>query len=155
MDRTWLLTGGFAVTVAMYAVLSQVWVGADPGWYEGLPKPPWQPPDVVFGIIWPLNFLALVVAGIVLSQRAPERAGGVLAVLAVSVVLSLAWAYLFYVPHALTASAWALGAAAVLTWVVLVMSAQAVGWLGLLLVPYAVWMSLATSLAVWFALNVP
>ena len=43
----------------------------------------------------------------------------------------------------------------VLTWVVLVMAAQAVGWRGLALAPYAVWMSLATSLAVWFALNVP
>jgi translocator protein len=150
-ERTWLLIAGFVALVLVYAVMSQIWVGADAGWYAALSKPPWQPPDVVFGIIWPLNFLALVLTGVVLARRAPSTGVAVLAILTVSVVFALAWAYLFYVPHALTPAALSLTAAAILTWVVLVLAAGAVWWLGLVLLPYSVWMSLATSLAWWYA----
>lgn len=156
MSRTLLVGAGFVATVAVYAALSGLWVSADQGWYARLPKPPWQPPDWVFGAIWPLNFLALVVAGVVLARQSAERAPAVLVVLAVlvvSVALALAWAYLFYVPHALGAAAVALAGATVLTWVVLVLSARIVAWTGLLLTPYAVWVSLATSLAFWYAAN--
>ncbi|QNN51485.1 tryptophan-rich sensory protein [Nocardioides mesophilus] len=154
MSRTLLVGAGFVVVVVAYAVLSQVWVSAEPGWYAALPRPPWQPPDWVFGVIWPLNFLALLAAGVVLARADPVRAGPVLAVLAVAVVFALGWAYLFYVPHALAASAVSLGIAAALTWVLLVLAAGVVGWTGVLLAPYAVWVSLATSLAVWYAVEV-
>ncbi len=154
MSRTLLVALGFLAVVVVYAVGSGVWVSSDAGWYSRLPRPPWQPPDWVFGVIWPLNFLALAIAGVVLARADAERAVPVLAVLAVSVVLALAWAYLFYVPHQLGASAAALAAAAVLTWVVLVMAARILPWTGLLLTPYAVWVSLATSLAVWYSVNV-
>lgn len=154
MTRTLLLGAGFVGTVVVYAVLSGLWVSSDSGWYAGLPRPPWQPPDWVFGAIWPLNFLALLVAGIVLARQAPGRALPVLGVLVVSVAFALGWAYLFYVPHALLAAAVSLAAAASLTWVILVMSARLVPWTGLLLTPYAVWVTLATTLAFWYAANV-
>jgi tryptophan-rich sensory protein len=150
-ERTWLVGAGFLALVAAYAVLSQLWVSSDAGWYASLRKPPWQPPDLVFGVIWPLNFLALAVAGVVLAGRAPTGGAVVLAVLAVSVGFALGWAYLFYVPHALTPAALSLTAAAALTWVVLVLAATAVWWLSLVLLPYAVWLSLAASLAWWYA----
>ena len=150
-ERTWLVGAGFLALVAAYAVLSQLWVTSDAGWYASLRKPPWQPPDLVFGVIWPLNFLALAMAGVVLARRAPTGGAVVLAVLAVSVGFALGWAYLFYVPHALTPAALSLTAAAALTWVVLVLAAAAVWWLSLVLLPYAVWLSLAASLAWWYA----
>ena len=150
-ERTWLVGAGFLAVVVAYAVLSQLWVDSDAGWYESLRKPPWQPPDVVFAVIWPLNFLALAATGIVLAVRAPTRGAVVLAVLAVSVAFSVGWAYLFYGPHALTTAALSLTTAAVLNWAVLVLAAAAVWWLGLVLLPYAVWLSLATSLAWWYA----
>jgi tryptophan-rich sensory protein len=150
-ERTWLVGAGFLALVAAYAVLSQMWVSSDPGWYASLRKPPWQPPDVVFGVIWPMNFLALAVTGVVLARRAPTGGAVVLAVLAVSIGLALGWAYLFYVPHALTPAALSLTASAALTWVVLVLAATAVWWLALVLLPYAVWLSLAASLAAWYA----
>ena len=154
MSRGLLVGGAFVAVVVVYAVLSQVWVSSDAGWYDALPRPPWQPPDWVFGTIWPLNFLALVVAGVVLAQADASRTLPVLAVLVVSVAFALAWAYLFYVPHALWASAVSLAVAAALTWVLLVLAARVVGWTGVLLTPYAVWLSIATSLAFWYAANV-
>lgn len=154
MSRTVAVGAGFLGVVVVYAVLSGLWVNADAGWYASIPKPPWQPPEWVFGVIWPWNFLSLAVAGVVLARADVARAVPVLGVLAVSVVLALSWAYLFYVPHSLTAAAVSLAGAAVLTWAVLGLAARVVGWLGLLLTPYAVWVTLATSLAVWYAANV-
>lgn len=154
MSRAVVVGAGFLGVVVVYAVLSGLWVNADAGWYAGLRKPPWQPPDWVFGTIWPLNFLALGTAGVVLARADATRAVPVLVVFAVSVVFALSWAYLFYVPHSLTAAAVSLAVAAVLTWAVLLLAARVVGWLGLLLTPYAVWVTLATSLAFWYAANV-
>ena len=50
--------GFVAVTVA-YAALSGTWVSTQPGWYASLPQPSWQPPPWIFGVMWPLNFLAV------------------------------------------------------------------------------------------------
>jgi len=47
----------------LYAALSSVWTAHDPGWYARLAKPSLQPPDVVFGGVWPLNSLALLAVG--------------------------------------------------------------------------------------------
>jgi tryptophan-rich sensory protein len=142
---------GFVVAVVVYAAVSTLLVGINPAWYDSLPKPPWQPPDWVFGAIWPFNFTALLITGIALARADAHRARTVLAVLAVSVVCALAWGYLFYVPHALTASAAALAAAAGLTWVVLFFAYRILRWAGLLLLPYACWVTLATTLAIWYA----
>ena len=131
------VTAATLVTVASYAVLSARWVSAEPGWYEGLRKPPWQPPPWVFGVVWPLNFLALGVAGSVIGVSRP-------------VVLALAWAWSFYVPHDLGAAALFLGGAAVLTWVLVVVAVTAVPWAGWVLLPYAVWLSVAASLSIGY-----
>ena len=155
MSRTVLVSAGFVLVVVLYASLSGLSVSTGTDWYENLPQPGWQPPDWVFGVIWPLNFLALIVAGIVMARADPARASAALVVLAVSVGFALAWSFLFYGPHALTASAVALGLAAVLTWVLFVLAVRIIGLAGLVLLPYSIWVSLATSLAVWYALNLP
>lgn len=140
------------VVVVAYAVLATRWVNADPGWYDALPKPSWQPPDVVFGIAWPYNFLALAVAGVAVTRTADRgRAGVWLAVLVLDVVFALLWAYLFYVPHALSSAAVALAAGAVLAWALVVLAWRVETWTGVVLLPYGVWLTVATSLAVGYA----
>lgn len=153
VSRSQLLLGsGVVLVVAAYAGLAGWWTSRDPGWYASLAKPSFQPPDWVFGVIWPYNFLALAVAGLVLVARTPSSTAGVwLVVLAVSVVLALTWAYLFYVPHALLPAAIALGVSAVGAWVLLALAARSVPWLGLVLLPYALWVSVATALAVAYS----
>lgn len=151
MTRPLLITLAVALVVG-YAALSTVWVGHEPGWYAGLAKPSFQPPDAVFGVIWPLNFLALgVVSVLVASSASPARAGGYLATVAASIAAALAWAYLFYVPHRLPLAAVALGVAAALTWLVVLLAWRALGGWALLLTPYALWMCTATALSIGYA----
>ena len=145
-------TGVWLLLVAGYAVLSVVWTGHDPGWYAGLARPSFQPPDLVFGVIWPLNFLALFVVGVWFTRSVgTATAWWVTVVLATSVVAALTWAWFFYVPHRLSVAALCLLTAAVLTWALVALVARSVPWAGVVLVPYAVWLSIATALSIQYA----
>lgn len=136
------------VAVISYAVLSGVWVGTDSTWYRSLAQPAWQPPSWVFGVIWPYNFVALaVVTSVIVWRSSGLRVGVVFLFLAASVVMALAWAYLFYVPHDLATAAIALTAAAALTVPIVVIAFLTGPLWGLLLIPYQVWLTIAASLS--------
>lgn len=149
----WVPALVWSATVVLYAVLANAWNGRDPGWYAALPKPSFQPPDVVFGVMWPLNFLLLLVVGLTAVRTATAtQAWTATAVLAVSVVLALGWAWLFYVPpHRLAPAAAALAGAAVLTWALVVVVGAIEVWGALVLLPYALWLSVATALGFAYA----
>ena len=66
---------------------------------------------------------------------------------ATSVTAALVWAYQFYVPHNLSIAAIALAMAALLTLPVLYLTFKASLLIGLLLVPYQVWVAIAATLA--------
>jgi tryptophan-rich sensory protein len=70
-----------------------------------------------------------------------------LVALGVTIALAVGWAYLFYVPHALVPAALALTACALLTLVPLVLAFAERPWLGWLLVPYQLWLVVATTLS--------
>ena len=134
--------------VLVYAFGSGIWVSSSPGWYASLNRPPWQPPSFVFGIIWPYNFIMLGVATFNIAQsltRAQTMTW--LLFFAASVTSALVWAYQFYVPHNLSVAAIALGIAALLTLPVLYLTFKASLLIGLLLVPYQVWVTIAATLA--------
>ena len=147
------LVGGISTAIVIaYAIGAGRWVSTDANWYRSLTKPPWQPPDVVFGLIWPYNFVMLAVAGWAVAARESRTEHVVwLASLALSVVAALTWAYLFYVPHSLIASGFALTAATLLTLPLVVVTFQASTPLGLALLPYQLWLAVATSLAFGYA----
>lgn len=147
---TWraLAVAAVVLIVVVYAVGSGVWVSTGTAWYLALDKPGWQPPSWVFGVIWPYNFVALAVVGSVIAWNAvPARVVAVIVLLCVTVGLAIAWAYLFYAPHELTWAAIALTSAAVLTLPITAIAFAERWWLGLLLVPYQVWVALAASLS--------
>lgn len=147
MTRTASLVAGFVALVVMYAVLSRVWTDTESAWYVALDEPGWQPPGVVFGIVWPLNFLALLIVGVLVSLRRPDVASPALVVFALSVAFALGWSYLFSEQHALLGSAVSLAIAALLTWVLVAIVGRAGRGYAAGLLVYAVWLTLATSLA--------
>ena len=147
----WLATFAWVAVVLVYAALSSVWTAHDPGWYTQFAKPSFQPPDVVFGVVWPLNFLAPLGVGLWFTRSAAST-GVWLAteVLAASVVAALIWARLFYVLHRIGAATVTLTVAAVLTWLLVALVARSLPWAGVVLAPYAVWLSMATALSVQY-----
>ena len=148
MQDKYLLAALGIALVVIYALGSGIWVSNAPGWYSSLVRPPWQPPDFVFGLIWPYNFIMLGVAAFNIAQSL-TRAQTItwLLFFAASVTSALVWAYQFYVPHNLSIAAIALGIAALLTLPVLYLTFKASLLIGLLLVPYQVWVTIAATLA--------
>ena len=147
---TWVAVTWVAV-VLLYAALSSVWTAHDPGWYARLAKPAFQPPHVVFAVVWPLNFVALLAVGVWFTRsHASTGVWPATLVLAASVVAALGWAWLFYVPHRIGAATVGLIVAAVLTWVLVALVARSLPWAGIVLALYAVWLSGATALSVQY-----
>ena len=143
------------VIVAIYAIGSGRMVATDAEWYRSLPRPAWQPPSSVFGIIWPYNFAMLFVATWLVASRLSNTSHVVwLVSLALSVVAALAWAWLFYVPHSLVASGFALVLATVFTIPLLVIAFRISPVLGFAFLPYQLWLAVATSLAFGYAVLV-
>ena len=141
--------------VVLYAVLAGRWTARASGWYAALPRPRWQPPDLVFGVVWPVNFVALAVAGLAVTLGTAQ-ADGIrwVFLLSASVALALGWAHVFYGAHDLGAAV-LLGAATVLTWGLVAMTFGLVTWAAWVLVPYAGWLTVATTLAVAYWRLVP
>jgi len=138
--------------IAVYAIVSGRWVATDAEWYRTLPRPWWQPPSFLFGIIWPYNFAMLIVATWLVASRLSNTHQIVwLLSLTLSVVAALTWAHLFYVPHSLLASAFALVLATLFTLPLLVIAFRASTVLGITFVPYQLWLAVATSLAFGYA----
>ena len=138
--------------VLIYAFGSGIWVSSSPGWYSSLVQPPWQPPDFIFGVIWPYNFIMLGIAAFNVAQSLTKiQTVTWLIFFAASVAAALVWAYQFYVPHNLSIAATALGVAALLTIPVLYLTFKASLMIGLLLIPYQIWVTIATTLAWGYA----
>ena len=138
--------------VAIYAICSGRWVSTDAEWYRSLPRLAWQPPSSVFGIIWPYNFAMLITATWLVASRLSNTNQVVwLISLALSVVSALTWAWLFYGPHLLLASGFALILATVFTIPLLVIAFRVSPVLGFAFLPYQLWLAVATSLAFGYA----
>lgn len=149
---SWWPAAAWVLLVVAYAALANAWNSHDPGWYARLARPAFQPPDAVFAVMWPLSFALLIGVGVWFTRAVPATtAWSGVALLAVSVGAALGWAYLFYVPHRLDAAAACLAVAAVLTWGLVVLVGRASPWAAVALTPYALWLSVATALAVAYA----
>ena len=142
------------VIIAIYIIGSSRWVATDAQWYRSLPRPAWQPPSSVFGIIWPYNFAMLVTATWLVASRLSTANQMIwLLSLALSVTAALTWAWLFYGPHLLLASGFALVLATVFTIPLLVLAFRVSPILGIAFLPYQLWLAVATSLAFGYYYN--
>jgi tryptophan-rich sensory protein len=138
--------------VFVYVIGSGAWVNTGDNWYRSLNQPSWQPPDFIFGIIWPYNFIVLGYASVYVASRlSTTNAIIYLSIFALSVTCALTWAYQFYRPHNLFAASIALCLVAVLTLPMLFFIYQASIPLFLAVIPYQLWVSTATYLSFSYA----
>jgi benzodiazapine receptor len=146
---------GLAAFVAINAAVSALggWATAKSvgTWYQALAKPGFNPPDWVFAPVWTALYLMIAVAGWRAWRRGGDEARRALVVYAVQLALNLSWSFVFFgarlVGPALLVIAALLAAIvanAALFW-------RLDRWAGMLLVPYAGWVSFAALLnaAIW------
>ena len=140
------------VIVFVYVIGSGLWVNTGDNWYRSLNQPPWQPPDFIFGLIWPYNFVILGFASVAVANKlSTANAVIYLSIFALSVAAALTWAYQFYRPHNLYAASIALAVVALLTLPMLYFIYQASVPLFFATTVYQVWVITATYLSYNYA----
>ena len=145
--KSLLAAAGIAL-VFIYAIGSGLWVNTGDNWYRNLNAPSWQPPDAVFGIIWPYNFIVLGIAAVTIAQRASTTSVLIyLGFFALSVIFALTWAFQFYRPHNLQAASIALALTACLTIPMVVIAFRTSIPIGIALLPYQAWVAIAANLS--------
>ena len=147
-----LLSVTGVVIVFVYVLGSGLWVNTGDNWYRSLNQPPWQPPDFIFGLIWPYNFVILGFASVAVANKlSTTNAIVYLSIFALSVAAALTWAYQFYRPHNLYAASIALAVVALLTLPMLYFIYQASVPLFFATTVYQVWVITATYLSYNYA----
>ena len=113
-------------------------------WYQSLNRPPWTPPDKVFPIVWTLLYLMIGVAGWLVFRFGNTFLQGLWVV---QLALNALWSWLFFGLHSpalgLLDIVLLLAVVAVLLWQTKQQQLNTVCWL---LLPYLLWLVLATSL---------
>jgi tryptophan-rich sensory protein len=88
-----LALGAFVLVVGGAALFGAHF---EPGaWYEALRKPPFTPPNWVFGPAWSVLYLAIAVAGWLVWRARPRRVQA-LALWGAQLALNAAWSFLFF-----------------------------------------------------------
>ncbi|WP_265581966.1 TspO/MBR family protein [Methanofollis aquaemaris] len=120
-------------------------------WYASLKKPWFTPPARVFGPIWGVLYLLMAVAAvIVIIEDGPDAPAALLA-FAVQLVINLLWPSVFWGRRSLFGSFVVI----LLLWIAvlatIVLFSRVSDLAAALLLPYLIWVSLATLLsgAIW------
>jgi tryptophan-rich sensory protein len=117
------------------------------GWFAGLQKPAFMPPGWAFGVVWPVLYAMLgVAAAMIIAEPESDRRRFALSAFFVQLVLNFAWSPIFFAAHDIR-----LAQAVIVA--ILVVAAIAAGQFfrirraaGLLMIPYLLWLILATLL---------
>ncbi len=146
-----MLTLGAFIGITFLVACSGAYFKPD-AWYRALAKPPWNPPDWVFGPAWAVIYLMIAVAGWRVWERAaPDMILVAMAVYGVQLALNAGWSAVFF---GLKRPDWAFGEvvllwASILANIVVFHPVDPVSaWL---LVPYLAWVTFAGALnfTVW------
>jgi tryptophan-rich sensory protein len=117
-------------------------------WYAALAKPNWTPPNWVFGPIWSTLYILMGIALFMVWKQGLERDDVKFAILifAVQLVLNTLWSLVFFGMHAIFGGfililiLWIAIFANIIVFYIITKPA------GLLLIPYLLWVSIASYL---------
>ena len=116
-------------------------------WYALLQKPSWTPPGWIFGPVWTALYVLMALAAWLVWSRAGFAGARVaLGLFLLQLVLNAAWSWLFFGLHRP-----GLALADIVALWILLLATLVVFWrrrplAGALLVPYLLWVSLASAL---------
>jgi translocator protein len=126
---------------------------ATEAWYQSLDKPWFTPPDITFGIVWPVLYLMMGIASYLIwkERKTHPTARTGIYLYGIQLVLNLAWSILFFGIKSTEAAFYeivVLILVVIITTIVFFRVRRAAGWL---MVPYLLWLIYAAMLnySIW------
>ncbi|WP_121068109.1 TspO/MBR family protein [Chachezhania antarctica] len=136
------LAGFVALTLLMGTAIG---LGFQPGtWYEDLTKPPFNPPDWIFGPVWTVLYVLIGIAGWRTWFRADDRQLKLLWI--VQIGLNWLWTPAFFGLHSIGLGLVVVVAMLVAVLAFIVRAARIDRLSAVLFVPYALWVGFAALL---------
>ncbi len=113
-------------------------------WYDGLKKPWFTPPNWLFPVAWSIIYLLLAWAGYRLTLLPGSET--LLALWAAQIALNTLWTPIFFGAHRIVAGMIILSLLWLIVATMVVLAFQLDSAIGLMLVPYIVWLTVAAAL---------
>jgi translocator protein len=147
------LAGSFLIVIIFAAIGSLATFSQIPTWYAGLIRPDWAPPNWVFPVVWTTLYILMALAFFLVWRKDLEnkQVKVAAAVFIVQLALNLIWSVVFFGLHSLGGGV----ALVILLWISILANIivfyRVSKWAGILLIPYIIWVSIASYLnyTVW------
>jgi benzodiazapine receptor len=123
---------------------------AIPTWYAGLKKPRFTPPNRAFGPVWTTLYILMGISVFLVWQRGLATDGVLLAFVLfwIQLAINAVWSIIFFGMKSKGGGVITIIVLWLLILATMVASFRVSGWAGTLLVPYLVWVSIASYLNV-------
>jgi len=148
--------------VALEGIGLGIGIGFPTGdWYDTINKPSVTPPDVVFGIVWPILYGMLAIFGCWLTFGLKHTVIKVVfSVYCIQMVTNWVWIPTFQYFHELIAGAVIIAVLVLMNLYIFIrlltlnikILSVSVRWISLLILPYIIWCSFATYLGIYIAI---
>ena len=132
---------------------------AIPTWYAGLKKPPYTPPNWVFGPVWTILYVLMGISVFLVWQKGLTTSGVTLAFILfwVQLVINALWSIIFFGIKSKGGGVITIIVLWFLILATMVASFPVSNWAGVILIPYIVWVSIASylNIGVWSLNKLP
>jgi len=125
--------------------------GPTSSWYTNLNKAPWTPPGWVFGAAWTIIMICFsIYLGILFSKENTRKTR---IIFLVQFVLNVSWNYIFFNQHLVLIGLISISLLTSLLFYYFFKLSKKVGAYKYLLLPYMVWLCIATSLNLYILVH--
>lgn len=140
--RSYPLLAAFLLVVFAVAAFGALFPPGE--WYAALWKPPWTPPNWLFGPVWTLLYILMAIAGWLIFSR-PGSASARYLWLS-QLVLNALWSWLFFGLHLTWIALLDIVALVACVAALVILSFRPQRTVSWLLLPYLVWVAYASTL---------
>lgn len=118
-------------------------------WYKTLTLPKLAPAGSVIGTVWTIIFILSTISALIFYNKSPRHKNFnlIVAIFLINAVLNIVWSFLFFSQHWILASIIEMIILDLTVIILMILIWPISKWASLLLLPYALWVAFATSLA--------
>lgn len=119
--------------------------GVSSDWYQNMNQAPWTPPGWVFGAAW-TSIMIFFAFFMTYAWEVSTDRSMLLALFVVQWILNVAWNPIFFYFHEALIGLIVISALTLLVYYLMLKFSKDIRWKALLILPYALWLAIATSL---------